>query len=246
MGTTTAIKAKPTWYKGIRFDSRLEAIWACFFDVLGIEWRREPSKFELPGFDTGYLPDYRICNVVNGGPLSDVYVELRPEGHPNEKAAALSAGAPVLELFDEPIRNKPMLLHYRGQFSSVRFNGRGLLVSCSEDERPLGVHADMNVLRAAFRSTDFQFEADHNALETALLGLPICALAELSRGALLLLHLLNSLMQQPTDREALYQAAAQHGLGQIDAELALGELGRAGLLDSKARRRALRDRIALY
>lgn len=246
MSTEPTIKAKPTWYRSIRFDSRLEAIWACFFDVLGVEWKREPIKFSLPGFDSGYLPDFKLLNVVPDGPLRDLYVELRPAGRRNEKAAALSSAVPVLELFDEPIRNQEMRLHYRGHSAAVRFSGTGQLVSCATGEQPLGEHADMRVLRAAFRSTDFQFEASHTGTETALLGLPVGALAQLSRNALLLLHLLNSLLQQPAPRAAIYSAAAEHGVAQLDAELALGELAKAGLLDGSARRRTLLEHVSLY
>lgn len=147
---------------------------------------------------------------------------------------------------EEPIKNRPMRLSYKGHASTVRFNGQGQLVSCTADALPLGEHADMRVLRAAFRSTDFQFEAKHSDMETALLGLPAGSLSNLSRNALLLLHLLNSLLQQPAPRASIYAAAEGHGLAQLDAELALGELSKAGLLDGNARRRTLLEHVSLY
>jgi hypothetical protein len=53
------IKAIETVYKGYRFRSRLEARWAVFFDVLGVEWVYEPEGFEsIDGYR--YLPDFRI------------------------------------------------------------------------------------------------------------------------------------------------------------------------------------------
>ncbi len=48
------MKSYPTSYKGTRFRSRLEASWACAFDLLGISWRYEP-------FDVaGYIPDFLL------------------------------------------------------------------------------------------------------------------------------------------------------------------------------------------
>lgn len=48
------MKAIPTIYGGIRFRSRLEAKWACFFDALGWSWVYEP-------FDTnGWIPDFQL------------------------------------------------------------------------------------------------------------------------------------------------------------------------------------------
>lgn len=64
------IKAIETWYRGIKFRSRLEARWAIFFDTLGIYWIYEPEGFVLedgtmylPDF---YLPDYHLWIEVKG------------------------------------------------------------------------------------------------------------------------------------------------------------------------------------
>lgn len=55
------IKPIETTYKGYRFRSRLEARWAVFFDVLGLEWEYEKEGFDLG--ETGwYLPDFFIKN----------------------------------------------------------------------------------------------------------------------------------------------------------------------------------------
>jgi len=48
------IEAKPTEYKGVLFRSKLEATWARFFDVIGVEWEYEPCQ--LPG----WIPDFLI------------------------------------------------------------------------------------------------------------------------------------------------------------------------------------------
>ena len=60
------IKAIETKYKGILFRSRLEAKWACFFDLLGWKWRYEPADFN------GWIPDFAIYGA------DCVYVEVKP------------------------------------------------------------------------------------------------------------------------------------------------------------------------
>lgn len=50
------IRAIETRYAGCRFRSRLEALWAVFFDTLRLLWEYEPEGFETP--DGRYLPDF--------------------------------------------------------------------------------------------------------------------------------------------------------------------------------------------
>lgn len=52
----TDIKPIETVYNGYRFRSRLEARWAVFFDMLGIEYEYEKEGFDFGG--TWYLPDF--------------------------------------------------------------------------------------------------------------------------------------------------------------------------------------------
>ncbi len=66
------ITAIPTEYRGIRFRSRLEARWACFFDACGWRWDYEPSDFN------GYIPDFRIGHT---------YLEVKPAAEYDEAAA---------------------------------------------------------------------------------------------------------------------------------------------------------------
>ena len=56
------IKPIETVYNGYRFRSRLEARWAVFFDVLGIEYEYEPEGYK---FSDGqcYLPDFYLSNL---------------------------------------------------------------------------------------------------------------------------------------------------------------------------------------
>lgn len=70
-----AIKPIETVYNGYRFRSRLEARWAVFFDVLGIEYEYEPEAYDL-GEAGWYLPDFWLPQVsmfaeVKHGPFSE-------------------------------------------------------------------------------------------------------------------------------------------------------------------------------
>ncbi len=62
------IKSKPTVYNGTKFRSRLEARWACFFDLLGWRWQYEP--FDLQG----WTPDF----IVYGKDSRFIFVEIKP------------------------------------------------------------------------------------------------------------------------------------------------------------------------
>ena len=79
------IKAIVTRYKTFRFRSRLEARWAVFFDVLGIEWRYESRSVDL-GWCL-YIPDFWL-------PQYRMFAEVKPDDFtPKElvKVAALVA-----------------------------------------------------------------------------------------------------------------------------------------------------------
>ncbi len=56
------MQAIETRYKGYRFRSRLEARWAVYFDVLGIEWVYEPEGYKLAE-GVLYLPDFWLPQV---------------------------------------------------------------------------------------------------------------------------------------------------------------------------------------
>lgn len=63
-------QARATTYRTVRMRSRLEALWARYFDEQGWRWEYEPGCF---ADETGqYLPDFLI-----GGETS-VYVEIKP------------------------------------------------------------------------------------------------------------------------------------------------------------------------
>ncbi|HEX9228886.1 MAG TPA: hypothetical protein VF885_19970 [Arthrobacter sp.] len=68
-------KAMEVLYSGKVFRSRLEARWAVFLDLLGVNWDYEPCHYEigpdlyyLPDF---YLPDHQMWLEVKGAPFMD-------------------------------------------------------------------------------------------------------------------------------------------------------------------------------
>jgi hypothetical protein len=61
------IKAIPTYYKGIRFRSRLEAKWAATFDAMQFTWEYEPLDLN------GWIPDFLII-----GTRQPHLVEIKP------------------------------------------------------------------------------------------------------------------------------------------------------------------------
>lgn len=68
------IKPIETIYNGYRFRSRLEARWAVFFDVIGLEYQYEPEGFFVKCYDDTeirYLPDFYF-------PEYDMYGEVKP------------------------------------------------------------------------------------------------------------------------------------------------------------------------
>ena len=60
------MKGIPTTYSNYRFRSRLEAKWACFFDLIGWKWEYEPVDF------SGWIPDFAIYGE------KIIYVEVKP------------------------------------------------------------------------------------------------------------------------------------------------------------------------
>ena len=57
----------PTTYHNYKFRSRLEAIWACFFDHLGWKWKYEPFDYD------GYIPDFALLF-----PAGHMLAEVKP------------------------------------------------------------------------------------------------------------------------------------------------------------------------
>lgn len=69
-GKPEGILPRPSIHAGVKFRSRLEAQWAHFFDLIGIEWSYEPQRFTLPCGT--YLPDFWL-------PAQKLWVEIKPD-----------------------------------------------------------------------------------------------------------------------------------------------------------------------
>lgn len=61
MYTWRKVRSIPTWYKGTRFRSKLEASWAEFFTVHRMQWAYEPEGFDFDG--VLYLPDFWLPEI---------------------------------------------------------------------------------------------------------------------------------------------------------------------------------------
>ena len=80
MRTELQIPGIPTQYRGRQYRSRLEARWACFFDLLGWRYEYEPCDFE------GWIPDFVLCEAFT------VFVEVKPvTTFPQDIAAKIDA-----------------------------------------------------------------------------------------------------------------------------------------------------------
>ena len=83
----TTIKAIDTIYKDYKFRSRLEARWAVFMDVLGVQYDYEPEGFDLP--EAGYyLPDFWLPDL-------QMWLEIKPDASSHEEKLRASKLAEV-------------------------------------------------------------------------------------------------------------------------------------------------------
>jgi hypothetical protein len=75
----------PTVYDGRQYRSRLEAKWACMFDLLA--WKFEYEPFDL----SGWIPDFLLI-----GKRQNVLVEIKPvTTFPEDVAAKIEAACPA-------------------------------------------------------------------------------------------------------------------------------------------------------
>ncbi len=70
----------PTKYSGVQFRSKLEAKYACLFDLLKISWEYEPVELR------GYLPDFVVDVPFLAGDkvYSPVLIEVKPVFSPKD------------------------------------------------------------------------------------------------------------------------------------------------------------------
>jgi hypothetical protein len=64
--------ARPTTYRGVNFRSELEAAWAAFFDLRGIEWEYEPL------LQSSWIPDFLIKLKHDDETETYACAEVRP------------------------------------------------------------------------------------------------------------------------------------------------------------------------
>ena len=74
-----SITPRETKYNDILFRSRLEAKWACFFDLVGWEWQYEPSEIN------GYNPDFIIKAKSKSYDTNTIIVEVKPSVYLDSK-----------------------------------------------------------------------------------------------------------------------------------------------------------------
>lgn len=131
------MQAIETRYQGYRFRSRLEARWAVYFDVLGIEWEYEPEGFVLDD-GTLYLPDFYIKDW-------NCYAEVKPQQFTEkefEKCVQLKKHCLLLDT------SSPLVFHgyfasyggggcdgYYGAYKNIDDYGRVLLAQSAHKGR---------------------------------------------------------------------------------------------------------------
>ncbi len=65
-----AYESRPTFYNGVLFRSRLEAHWACFFDLAEWKWEYEPIDL------VGWTPTFRVVIPCSHSACSGSHVLL--------------------------------------------------------------------------------------------------------------------------------------------------------------------------
>jgi hypothetical protein len=97
------MKAIETLYNGYRFRSRLEARWAIFFDMMGIEYEYEKEGYNLDG--VWYLPDFWLPQykywIEIKGEMPTKEEEMRAEllaAHTNNKVYIFFGNVPLPDL----------------------------------------------------------------------------------------------------------------------------------------------------
>ncbi len=100
------IQSIETKYKGYKFRSKLEALWAVFFDSMSVKWAYEPKRF--PYKKTTYLPDFYLEEF-------NIWVEIKPTKpstlQMNKAQAVAEQSGEIMLLF----AGFPNLQRYRDQ-----------------------------------------------------------------------------------------------------------------------------------
>jgi hypothetical protein len=106
--------AKKTVYKGHRFASRLEARFACFFDLMGVPWEYEKEAYDLDSLT--YIPDFwlstnRMWHEAKGELITDAIGLKVME---KCKRLAILSGYPVVLAFNDPLAMKCVTFGVQG------------------------------------------------------------------------------------------------------------------------------------
>jgi hypothetical protein len=117
------IQSQPTNYLGITFRSKLEAVWALFFDSLGWSYRYEPQQYDIDKYK--YKPDFLL-------PDFDIFIEIKPQDE---------VGKPISMTTQEIIvaKEKCQLLHLKTKKSVWLIRGNPtpplfkIFSNCSHD-----------------------------------------------------------------------------------------------------------------
>lgn len=115
------MQALPTTYKGYKMRSRLEAKWACFWDLLGVAWEYELDAFDLG--DVRYLPDFWLPDfrawVEIKGEIRDDRAGLRML----EQCAGLARmdRRPVVLCFSDPFNPRCCVFTHKHMYSESRW-----------------------------------------------------------------------------------------------------------------------------
>ena len=99
------MQAIETRYSGILFRSRLEARWALYFDLLGIEWLYEMEGFKLESGEI-YLPDFYLP------PPLDIFCEVKPYKQTDNRWNLFTNEHKLLLLFGK-VNSYPLTLMYK-------------------------------------------------------------------------------------------------------------------------------------
>ena len=112
-----------TKWRGKRFRSHLEAMWAVYFECLCIDWVFEPKPFELDD-GTPYLPDFLLRNLtgrVNG----NLWVEVKGQwdSESRHKVELFSRHKPLYLVDDIPYRED--MSRWEGGMAAAAYNDGG-------------------------------------------------------------------------------------------------------------------------
>ncbi len=122
MSSSTYDEVKPieTLYNGVTFRSRLEARWAVFFDMWGIEWQYEPEGFETAA--GRWVPDFFLPQV-------SMMVEVKPTVAAVDQRVIARASAYLTALDSHPVLilpGQPRPINYPVMLGPVEAHADGL------------------------------------------------------------------------------------------------------------------------